>query len=61
MCSKLSSGPVRYVLHSYSLGTNTEITVRVTNSPTANIGAECFELFGRFNVTPDFTNAQLAG
>jgi hypothetical protein len=57
MCSKLSSGPVRYVLHSYSVLEHmgrcisvTEITVRITNSRTANFGAECFELFGRFKV-----------
>jgi hypothetical protein len=29
---------------------NTEITVRITNRPTTNFGAECFEFFVRFKV-----------
>jgi hypothetical protein len=29
---------------------NTKMTVRILNRPTTNFGAECFELFGRFEV-----------
>jgi hypothetical protein len=71
MCSKLSSLLLMYrmpcsliqcVRTHDRLYHNTEIIVRITDRPTANFGAEYFELFGRLKVlTPDFTSAQPAG